>query len=116
MLCAACHDGLRRLHGPMCARCGAPTAWAVSRCSECAGRRISFATARAAVAYDRHTRPLVAAWKERGLRCLTGIAADRYSFRPVLFVASAIPIVAAAAVLLLVRNNSATKRGVVYPI
>ena len=47
---------------------------------------------------------------------LTGIAADRYSFRPVLFVASAIPIVAAAAVLLLVRNNSATKRGVVYPI
>jgi len=76
MLCAACHDGLRRLHGPMCARCGAPTAWAVSRCSECAGRRIGFATARAAVAYDRHTRPLVAAWKERGLRCLTGIAAD----------------------------------------
>jgi predicted amidophosphoribosyltransferase len=60
----------------MCARCGAPTAWAVSRCSECAGRRIGFATARAAVAYDRHTRPLVAAWKERGLRCLTGIAAD----------------------------------------
>jgi ACS family hexuronate transporter-like MFS transporter len=47
---------------------------------------------------------------------LTGIAADRYSFRPVLFVASAIPIVAAAAILLLVRNNSATKRGVVYPI
>jgi len=76
MLCAACHDGLRRLHGPMCARCGAPSAWAVSRCSECAGRRISFATARAAVAYDRQTRPLVAAWKERGLRCLTGIAAD----------------------------------------
>jgi len=76
MLCAACHDGLRRLHGPMCARCGAPTAWAVSRCSECAGRRISFATARAAVAYDRQTRPLVAAWKERGLRCLAGIAAD----------------------------------------
>ena len=76
MLCAACHDGLRRLHGPMCARCGAPTAWAVSRCSECAGRRIGFATARAAVAYDRQTRPLVAAWTERGLRCLTGIAAD----------------------------------------
>jgi predicted amidophosphoribosyltransferase len=28
------------------------------------------------VAYDEHTRPLVAAWKERGLRCLTGVAAD----------------------------------------
>ena len=76
MLCAVCHDRLRRLHGPMCARCGAPTAWPVSRCSECAGRRIGFATARAAVAYDEHTRPLVAAWKERGLRCLTGVAAD----------------------------------------
>lgn len=76
MLCAVCHDGLRRLHGPMCARCGAPTAWQVSRCSECAGRRIGFATARAAVAYDEYTRPLVAAWKERGLRCLTGVVAD----------------------------------------
>jgi MFS transporter, ACS family, hexuronate transporter len=47
---------------------------------------------------------------------LTGLVADRYSFRPVLIVASAIPLVAAAAVLLLVRNTSATKRGVVYPI
>ena len=47
---------------------------------------------------------------------LTGMVADRYSFRPVLFVASAIPIVAAAAILILVRNNHATRRGVVYPI
>jgi predicted amidophosphoribosyltransferase len=28
------------------------------------------------VAYEEHTRPLVAAWKERGLRCLTGVVAD----------------------------------------
>src|SRR5262249_49491859 len=41
---------------------------------------------------------------------LTGIVADRYSFRPVLIVASAIPIVAAAAVLILVRNNSPPRR------
>jgi len=47
---------------------------------------------------------------------LTGVVADRYSFRPVLIVASAIPIVAAAAILVLVRNNGATKRGLVYPI
>ena len=47
---------------------------------------------------------------------LTGIVADRYSFRPVLIVASAIPIAAAAAILILVRNNSATSRGVVYRI
>jgi predicted amidophosphoribosyltransferase len=76
MLCAVCDEGLRRLHGPMCARCGAPTAWPVSHCSECAGRRIGFATARAAVAYDENTRLLVAAWKERGLRCLADVAAD----------------------------------------
>ena len=47
---------------------------------------------------------------------LTGVVADRYSFRPVLIVASAIPLVAAAAVLILVRNNNATRRGIVYPI
>ena len=47
---------------------------------------------------------------------LTGIVADRYSFLPVLLVASAIPIAGAAAILLLVRNNSATSRGVVYRI
>jgi len=47
---------------------------------------------------------------------LTGIVADRYSFRPVLIVASAIPIAAAAAVFILVRNNRATTQGLVYPI
>jgi MFS transporter, ACS family, aldohexuronate transporter len=47
---------------------------------------------------------------------LTGIVADRYSFRPVLIVASAIPIVAAIAIMMLVRNNGATRRGLVYPI
>jgi hypothetical protein len=47
---------------------------------------------------------------------LTGVVADRYSFRPVLIVASVVPIAAAAAVLILVRNNSATSRGVVYRI
>jgi len=47
---------------------------------------------------------------------VTGIVADQYSFRPVLIVASAIPIVAAAAILVLVRNNGATARGLVYSI
>jgi len=47
---------------------------------------------------------------------LTGIVADRYSFRPVLIVASVIPLIAAAAILVLVRNNRATKQGLVYPI
>jgi predicted amidophosphoribosyltransferase len=68
LLCAACRAGLTIIRPPLCARCGAPTAWPVERCSECAGRRLAFRTARAAVAYDGPARALVAAWKERGLR------------------------------------------------
>jgi ComF family protein len=74
-LCAECRDELRRLEPPLCDRCGAPTAWPVERCRECAGRRIAFATARAAVAYDEAARQLVHAWKERGLRRLAAEAA-----------------------------------------
>lgn len=69
-LCAACRDDLPRLEPPLCARCGAPVAWPVDRCRECAGRRIAFATARAATGYDEAARRLVHAWKERGLRRL----------------------------------------------
>lgn len=74
-LCAPCRDGLRRVRAPMCARCGAPTAWPVERCRECGGRRLAFRTARAAVLYDRAARSLVAAWKERGIRILAVQAA-----------------------------------------
>jgi predicted amidophosphoribosyltransferase len=47
----------------------------VARCSECAGRRLAFAQARAAVEYDDAMRALVSAWKELGLRTLAGDAA-----------------------------------------
>jgi len=60
----------------MCARCGTPTAWPVARCRECAGRRLAFAQARAAVAYDEPVRRIVSAWKERGLRRLAPWAAQ----------------------------------------
>lgn len=69
-LCAGCREELRRIEPPLCARCGAPTAWPVERCRECAGRRLGFASARAAVGYDEAARRLVHAWKERGLRRL----------------------------------------------
>ena len=46
------------------------------RCSECSGRRLAFASARAAVPYEGVVRAVVAAWKERGLRRLAGVAAD----------------------------------------
>jgi predicted amidophosphoribosyltransferase len=75
-LCAGCRGELPRLEPPLCARCGAPTAWPVERCRECAGRRLAFATARAAVGYDEAARRLVHAWKERGLRRLAAEAAQ----------------------------------------
>jgi predicted amidophosphoribosyltransferase len=75
-VCGGCRSALRLIEAPLCERCGAPTAWPVRRCAECAARRISFAKARAAVAYDEPVRRLVAAWKERGLRRLAGWAAE----------------------------------------
>jgi predicted amidophosphoribosyltransferase len=75
-VCAACGERLPRLRPPLCARCGAATAWPVIRCRECSGRRLAFASARAAVVYDAAVRALVRGWKERGLRRLAGFAAD----------------------------------------
>jgi predicted amidophosphoribosyltransferase len=75
-VCLSCHAALPSVRAPICARCGAPTAWPVQRCSECSGRRLAFATARAAVVYDDAARAIVAAWKERGLRRLAAFAAD----------------------------------------
>lgn len=74
-VCDGCTAALRRIEPPLCARCGAPTAWPVHRCGECAGRRLAFAHARAVLAYDDRLRPVVVAWKERGLRRLAGWAA-----------------------------------------
>src|SRR6059058_4369193 len=74
-LCACCRDELQRIEPPLCARCGAPTAWPVERCRECTGRRLAFASARAAVEYDAAVKALVSAWKERGLRRLAEVAA-----------------------------------------
>ena len=74
--CDSCLEALPRLEPPLCERCGAPTAWPVRRCAECAGRRVAFASARAAVAYDERVRAIVAGWKEHGLRRLAATAAD----------------------------------------
>ena len=75
-LCAGCLAGVPPLEPPLCERCGAPTAWPVERCRECAGRRLAFARARAGAAYDDAARLLVHAWKERGLRRLARAAAE----------------------------------------
>jgi predicted amidophosphoribosyltransferase len=61
---------------PLCARCGAPTAWPVERCRECAGRRLAFASARSAYAYAAPASRLLRGWKERGLRHLADLAGE----------------------------------------
>src|SRR5581483_971900 len=73
-LCPRCTVALPLISGPLCSRCGAPVAWPVARCRECSGRRLAFASARAAVEYDEGVRVLVSAWKERGLRGLAALA------------------------------------------
>src|SRR5438067_5488882 len=75
-VCDACLESLPRIEPPLCERCGKPSAWPVRRCSECSGRRLAFATARAAVAYDERVRAIVGGWKEHGLRRLAATAAD----------------------------------------
>jgi predicted amidophosphoribosyltransferase len=75
-LCERCRERLPRLYGPLCERCGAPTAWPVARCLECAGRRIAFASARSALLYAGAVPSLVGAWKERGLRRLAAVLAE----------------------------------------
>ena len=73
-LCPPCIAGLPRIAPPLCERCGTPTAWPVRRCRECAGRRLAFSSARAAVYYDDAVRAVVAAWKDRALRRLAAAA------------------------------------------
>jgi predicted amidophosphoribosyltransferase len=74
-LCASCRSSLVRLHEPLCERCGSPGPWPVRRCAECAGRRIAFARARAAVVYEERARRFVREWKEHGRRRLADEAA-----------------------------------------
>lgn len=75
-LCPLCGALLVRLRPPVCERCGAPGPWPVRRCAECAGRRLAFASALAAIVYDEPARAFVRAWKERGRRGLAREAAQ----------------------------------------
>src|SRR5262249_29984496 len=75
-LCDRCLAALPRLPPPFCERCGAPTGWPVRRCGECAGRRLAFASARAAVPSDPVVRALVAGWKEQGRRHVAAVAGE----------------------------------------
>lgn len=74
-LCVECRGAFTRLLPPVCARCGSPGPWPVRRCAECAGRRLAFVQARAAIVYDARARAFVRGWKERGRRGLAREAA-----------------------------------------
>jgi predicted amidophosphoribosyltransferase len=76
VLCGGCRSRLRPTGPIRCGRCGAPTVVAVERCRECSGRRLAFASARAAVVYDAGARALVRAWKEQSVRLLAPAAAQ----------------------------------------
>ncbi|MBM3679690.1 MAG: hypothetical protein FJW96_17730, partial [Actinobacteria bacterium] len=77
VVCDRCSSRLLPIAGSGCRRCGAPGPWSVDRCVECRGRRIAFAGARAAIAYDVAARSLVTAWKEGGRRDVAAWAARR---------------------------------------
>ncbi|MGN6379807.1 MAG: ComF family protein, partial [Gaiellales bacterium] len=58
------------LTGPLCQRCGMPTAIEVRDCRRCRGVRLGFETARSALAYEGPARRLVHAFKDGGQRGL----------------------------------------------
>lgn len=75
LLCQACLLAMPLLRAPLCERCGRPTATEVPECRECRGRRLGFATARAALAHDDLGARLVHRLKQGGLRALAEPAA-----------------------------------------
>ncbi len=74
-VCPSCLVSLVRCRPPFCERCGAPGPWPVRRCADCAGRRLAFESARAALVYEERARALVSSWKERGRRDLAELGA-----------------------------------------
>jgi predicted amidophosphoribosyltransferase len=69
-LCGPCLGRLPVLTGPSCDRCGLPTVLPVADCRECAGRRLAFRRAAAAVAYEGGGRELVGQLKSGRRRAL----------------------------------------------
>ncbi len=64
--CAACYAKLRQIHPPLCTRCGTPFAFTVEaemECPECLAHPPVYAMARAALAYDATSAPLIRALK-----------------------------------------------------
>jgi predicted amidophosphoribosyltransferase len=80
LLCQTCLLAMPLLPRPLCDRCGRPTTTPVPDCRECRGRRLGYATARAAIAHDDIGARLVHRLKQGGLRALAEPAAALIAF------------------------------------
>ena len=67
-LCRPCRDALPLIGQARCRRCGTPAGLPVEDCATCRGRRLAFASARAAAIHAGPAAALMTAWKDRGLR------------------------------------------------
>jgi ComF family protein len=66
VLCRGCVAELPGIEGPLCGRCGAPTAFEAYGCSECRTRDFSFEAARSPLRYEGVGKEVVHALKYRG--------------------------------------------------
>jgi competence protein ComFC len=68
VLCRACFDALPGVGGPVCGRCGLPTAFATFVCEECKNVDFGFESARAPLRYEGVGKQIVHALKYRGYK------------------------------------------------
>jgi competence protein ComFC len=72
VLCRACFEALPRVGGPVCGRCGLPTAFATFVCEACKNVDFGFESARAPLRYEGVGKEIVHALKYRGYRKVVG--------------------------------------------
>jgi competence protein ComFC len=72
LLCLGCFEALPRVGRPVCARCGAPTAFETKLCDACRGVDFGFESARAPLRYDGVGEQIVHSLKYRGYTRVVG--------------------------------------------
>src|SRR5829696_5559434 len=70
VLCRGCFEALPRVGGPVCGRCGLPTAFPTFVCEECKNVDFGFESARAPLKYEGVGKKVVHALKYRGYTCV----------------------------------------------
>ena len=72
VLCRVCFEALPRVGGPVCGRCGLPTAFATFVCEQCKNVDFGFESARAPLRYEGVGKEIVHALKYRGYKKVVG--------------------------------------------